>query len=93
MCPIGALSMYLYVRMKMSEEFDLLTDFTSNQAWFDVKLYTDGTISKAKKGISSKGYGTAMEDVGKVLGLNSTHTTHLGRVLGPKVLELLEFDS
>jgi hypothetical protein len=93
MCPIGALAMYLYVRMKTSQEFDCSTDFTSNHAWFDVKLYTDGTVAKAKKGISPKGYGVAMGNVAKLIGLASTHTTHLGRVLGPKVLEMLEFDS
>jgi Centromere DNA-binding protein complex CBF3 subunit, domain 2 len=93
MCPIGALAIYLYIRIKMSREFGPHTDFTLNQTWFKVKLYTDGTIGKVMTGISPKGYGDAMSVVSKMLGLSSTHTTHLGRVLGPKVLEMMEFDS
>jgi Centromere DNA-binding protein complex CBF3 subunit, domain 2 len=91
LCPIGALAMYLYFRFKMSGEFNSMFDFSSNVNWFLVKLYTDGSREKMYKGISTKGYSTAMGVVAHALGVSSKHTTHLGRVLGPKVLEMLEF--
>jgi hypothetical protein len=91
LCPIGALAMYLYIRFKMSKEFDSSFDFSRNEEWYNIKLYTDGTRQKMFKGISSKGYGTAMGQVAHALGVSSKHTTHLGRVLGPKVLEMQEF--
>jgi hypothetical protein len=91
LCPIGALAMYLYVRFKMSKEFDSSFDFSSNDKWFDVKLYTDGTMQKMFRGIHQKGYGTTMGVVAHALGVSTKHTSHLGRVLGPKVLEMQEF--
>ena len=92
LCPIGALAMYLYIRFKMSDEIDSSFDFFSNHKWYDIKLYTGGTIQKMFKGISTKGYGQAMGMVGNVLKVSSNHKTHLGRVLGPKVLEMQEFN-
>lgn len=92
LCPIGALAFYLYFRFKMSKEFNPPPDFTENETWYNVKLYTDATRAKSKTGIAAKGYGTAMSVVAHSLGIDSKHTTHLGRVLGPKVLEMLEFD-
>jgi hypothetical protein len=88
--PIGALAMYLYIRFKMSKEFDSSFDFSRNKEWYNVKLYTDGTMQKMFKGISLKGYGTAMGQVAHALGVSSKHTTHLGCVLGPKVLKMQE---
>jgi Centromere DNA-binding protein complex CBF3 subunit, domain 2 len=92
MCPIGAMALYLYFRFKLSQEFCNPPDFTVNQSWYDVKLYTDGSIKRQKSGIASKGYGDAMAAVAAGLNISCMHTTHLGRVLGPKVLEMLEFD-
>jgi hypothetical protein len=92
LCPIGALALYLFVRFNHSQEFNPPPNFSSNQEWFDVKLYTDGSMTKAKTGITTKSYASAMSIVAKALGVSSKHTTHLGRVLGPKVLEMLEFD-
>ena len=92
MCPIGAMALYLYFRFKYSQEFSTPPDFTDNQSWYDVKLYTDGSLQRQKSGIAAKGYGDAMAEVAASLNISSMHTTHLGRVLGPKVLEMLEFD-
>jgi hypothetical protein len=89
--PIGALAMYLYVRFKMSNEFDLLFDFTRNDKWYNVKLYTDGTMQKMFKGINQKGYGTTVGVVAHALGVSTKHVLHLCRVLGSKVLEMQEY--
>jgi hypothetical protein len=51
----------------MSSEFDSFFDFSNNETWFNVKLYTNGSRQKMVQGISSKGYGTAMGRVAHAL--------------------------
>ena len=79
----------------MSKEFSSTPppDFHDNASWFNVKLYTDGSIEKSTNGVDARGYATVMGRVAKALCCSSSHTSHLGRILGPKKLELLELDS
>jgi hypothetical protein len=65
------------------------------QPWAKLRMHlalvaSDGTMQKMFKGVSSKGCETAMAQVAHALGVSSKYTTHLGRVLGPKVLEMQE---
>jgi hypothetical protein len=66
-------------------------DFTNNSAWYDMKLYTDGTKTNVNKGIRPQAYGDMMTRVFKIMNLPTKHTAHIGRTLGPKALEMLEF--
>ena len=89
-CPIGAYGFYLMYRFHLSKEFDCPPDFTSNENWFDMKVLTDGSPTTVNKGIGDQVYGGAMKEVLRGLGIQSKHWAHIGRVLGPKYLELHE---
>ena len=67
-------------------------DFTDNKAWFNMKLYTDGSNDRKRieKGLSNTRYADCIHGVFKTLKTASCHAAHLGRILGPKKLELLE---
>lgn len=90
LCPIGAQALYLFYRFKISNEMVNPPDFTDNRAWFNIKLYTDGKPDKAALGIGPQRYSDAIKKVFRILGLPTKHTAHLGRILGPKKLEMLE---
>jgi hypothetical protein len=89
-CPIGAYGLYLMYRFHLSKEFDCPPDFTANENWFDMKVLTDGSPKTVNKGIGDQVYGAAMKEVLLSLGIHSKHWAHIGRVLGPKFLELQE---
>ena len=59
---------------------------------FNIKLYMDGTATTKKltTGITSRRYAETMGNVFKIMGCFTKHTAHLGHILGPKKLELLE---
>ena len=88
--------MYLMVRFQVSGEFeaDCCPDFTKNQDWFDIKLLVDATGRNPdfEKPMSNQSYAKAIKSVLKELGITSNHFVHIGRVMGPVVLEMLEVD-
>jgi Centromere DNA-binding protein complex CBF3 subunit, domain 2 len=92
-CPVGSLALYLYYRFKISNEMLNPPDFTNNKAWYNIKLYTDGKPDKTTLGIRAANYADVMKKVFQIMGLPTKHTGHLGRILGPKKLEMLESDS
>jgi Centromere DNA-binding protein complex CBF3 subunit, domain 2 len=66
-------------------------DFTDISSWYDMKLYTDGMRTNVNKGIRPQVYGDMMTRVFKMMNLPMKHAAHIGRTLGPKALEMLEF--
>lgn len=91
LCPIGAFAMYLFYRFKYSMEMSPPPDFRKNEEWFQMKLYTDGKPGSNDKSVKARVYSDVIGRVFKMLGVATNHTAHLGRILGPKKLEMLEF--
>ena len=94
LCPFGALSFYLANRFSNTKEFEdfTLDDWKDNSKWFDVKLLVDTTRPELDKCRSMKNdtYAKAIKTVLEALGIKSSHWVHLGRVTGPKILEMQE---
>jgi hypothetical protein len=94
LCPVGGLSFYLGMRFAMTSEFDEFTldDWLDNKKWFDIKLLVDTSRHDVdlKKSMSSDSYASAIKKVLQELGLPLFHLIHIGRVVGPKILEMLE---
>lgn len=96
LCSVGALAFYLALRFDLSHEFDEFTveDWMSNQAWFDIKLLV-GDASRSgdrsfKRPMANGTYADAVKSVLGGLGIASKHWLHLGRGMGPKLLEISE---
>jgi hypothetical protein len=97
LCSLGGLAMYLAFRFANTKEFDLFTadDWLENKKWFDIKLLVDATRSDADhcKAMANDTYANAVKTTLRGLSIPSNHWVHLGRTLGPKILELLEEES
>lgn len=97
LCPIGGLSFYLAMRFSITHEFDDMTmeDWAENSRWFDVKLLVEARArgTDNTKEMSNDTYGKAMKQVLQHLLIPSNHWVHLGRVMGPKILEFLEAEA
>jgi hypothetical protein len=96
LCSIGGTAFYFAMRFWLTKEFEDFDfeDFLDNKKWFDIKLLTDATRSNHDhtKAMSNDTYAKAIKDVLGKLGLASHHWAHIGRVLGPKILEFLEME-
>lgn len=92
LCVIGALAFYLQYRFYMTREMESLTleDWLDNSKWFDIKLLVDATVSVPDNNImSNHSFAKKLGEVLVKLQLSSEKILHLGRKLGPKILELL----
>jgi hypothetical protein len=80
-------------RFKVTGEMSPPPDFTDkNKAWFDMKLLVPITTwrSTPDNVMDSKGYAELIRKICRELELPTTHFLHIGRVVGPTVLELEE---
>jgi hypothetical protein len=97
LCSIGGIVFYLAFRFATTKEFDLFTarDWLDNKKWFDIKLLVDASRSDADhcKAMANNTYADAIKLTLRGLDIPSNHWVHLGRTLGPKILELLEEES
>jgi hypothetical protein len=91
-CAFGALGFYLCLRFYITKEFDSPVDFTRNERWFDIKLLVDAYADSYEHEMSDSTYAKGIGHVLKAVGCITNHYRHLGRVLGPGELELLEND-
>lgn len=91
-CSVGAFALYLAQRFEITKEFDdyEVEDFLDNERWFKVKLLVDAFTDDTTKEMSGDGYSKAAGKVTRSLGIASKKFMHLGRNLGPKLLELKE---
>jgi hypothetical protein len=94
LCGIGGLGFYLLQRFKVTGEMTPPPDFTVNKNWFDIQLLVgvNTTRSTNTKSISDRGYAGVIKNISKTLQLPVHHFTHLGRELGPTMLEFAEMD-
>ena len=86
----------LAMRFSITQEFaDFSTDdWLDNGRWFDVKLLVDLTKTTTLcDPMSNNTYSKGMKSVLEVLSIPSKHWVHLGRTMGPKILEMLETES
>ena len=86
--------MYLANRFANTKEFKdfNLEDWKTNSKWFDIKLLVDASCPDGDKKVSMKNntYAKAIKHVLGSLGIKSSYWLHLGRVTGPKMLEMQE---
>ena len=95
-CPVGALAFMLGFRFAQTREFESFTaeQWLDNSSWFDVKLLVDASRSTNRcDPMKNNSYSDAIKSVLMSLSIPSTHFVHLGRVVGPKILETKEVDS
>ena len=94
LCPFGALAFYLGLRFEATKEFEDfgLSNWLDKPSWFPKKLLVDYSRPKSDCTIPMKNdtYSRAIKDTLQELGMKSSHWVHLGRVTGPKKLELEE---
>jgi hypothetical protein len=83
------------MRFNVTHEFDdfVLSDWLDNSKWFDVKLLVDPSGGQFDKPMSNDSYAKSIKAVLFALGIAALHLVHLGRNLGPKILEMLEEES
>jgi hypothetical protein len=97
LCAMGGMSFYLAMRFWLTSEFvDFdFTNFLENKKWFDIKLLTDANRSDHDHcgAMANDTYAKAIKAVLGKLGLKSNHWVHLGRTIGPKILELLDVEA
>ena len=97
MCPVGALAFYLAICFDKMNEFKDWgpEEFMENRKWFDRKLLVDPTRSDVDldKSMNNNSYKNAIKGVLEELHIPSIHFVHLGRTLGPKIMEMLQMSS
>ena len=95
-CPFGGLAFYLALRFNSTHEFESFTliDWLNKPAWFPIKLLVDYSRNNEdhSKTMKNDTYAKAIKQVLQELGICSSHWVHLGRVTGPKKLEMEEIN-
>ena len=93
---MGGMAFYLAMRFWLTSEFVNFefADFLDNKKWFDIKLLTDANRSDHDhtQPMANDTYAKAIKAVLGKLGLSSNHWLHLGRTIGPKILEFLQVE-
>ena len=94
MCPFGALAFYLALRFESTEEFKgyQLESWLDKPSWFPIKLLVDYSHLNTDRTVPMKNdtYAKGIKQVLQELGIKSNHWVHLGRITGPKKLEMEE---
>ena len=97
LCSLGALSFYLMWRFQLTGEFNHPDfDWSNNAGWFKLKLLVDlhrTDYESLTTPMKSNSYSKSIKDVLRYLNISAGHFVHLGRVLGSKILEMLEIES
>ena len=94
LCALGGLSFYLMMRFQATHEFEDFTvsDWLDNSKWFDVKLLVDASVAGVDYMVpmSNDSYSKAIKETLKILCIAAYHLVHIGRGIGPKILESLD---
>ena len=81
----------------LTHELDAMSvdDWLENKNWFDIKLLIDATRNNWNRcrPMSNDTYSKAIKTVLDSLAIPSNHWVHLGRTMGPKILEMLETEA
>ena len=98
MCPFGAFGLYLFARFSITGELKWI-DFTRNEAWFNIKTMIDfkdpsnKRLADVQQPVDKNAYTSEIKKVSRKLQLPNKHFRHLGRAIGPRVLEIEEVDA
>ena len=89
LCSIGALALYLYFRFKHTGEMDDPPDFTDNPKWFYRKLLISGSCADEdmERPMNMRLYSNGIKASLKSCGLPTSIQIHIGRKVGPTILE------
>jgi hypothetical protein len=93
LCCIGAFSFYIQFRIFLTGELQSLQpeDWLNNRKWFDIKLLADTLVSKDHtEQMQNSAFSKILRKVLVKLELPTDKLLHLGRNVGPKILDLLE---
>ena len=95
LCAVGAFSFYLQHRFHLTDEFSDFTvdDWCDNSKWFDVKLLVDVGSPDRTKEMKNDSYSKCLLRILNHLGLPTNILVHLGRKVGPKMLDVLETEA
>ena len=87
--------MYLTYRFHITNEFSNVSPdmWLDNSNWFDVKLLVDCFGCEFSKTMCGDSYSGAVKSVLNKLKIPATSLVHIGRKLGPKLLEMLDEES
>ena len=91
-CAYGAFGFYLVFCFHRSGEMEdeNRPNFAENQAWFDIKILSDGERDHNTKELQRRTYTDKIKGILKELKIMSSHFGHWGRVTGPVELEFEE---
>ena len=84
-CPIGALGFYLFLRWRV--EGEPFPCFNTND-WYTIKILRGETKSNSKTEISYDSIHSPVKELLSVLGIPSSHTTHIFRIAAARMAEL-----
>jgi Centromere DNA-binding protein complex CBF3 subunit, domain 2 len=95
LCSVGGNAFYLASRFHVTREWDRWEDsnWLDKKKWYEIKYLTNMENQgdcDLKSELSSNTYLNAIKEALSSLGLPTNKLLHLGRGLGPKVLELLQ---
>ena len=89
LCAVGALALYLYFRFQHTGEMDDPPDFTDNPKWFFRKLLISGSCAPEdmERPMNMRLYSNGIKGALKRCGLPTNIQIHIGRKVGPTILE------
>jgi hypothetical protein len=95
LCAVAAFLSYLQYRFFVTDKFLDFTfdDWLDNSKWFDIKLLVDVTSGDTTAMLKNGSYARKLKEILTHLGLPVSILVHLGRKIGPKVLDCLEEES
>ena len=98
LCSVGGNAFYLALRFHVTREWDNWenSDWLDNEKWYRIKYLTnmENRVDRdLKSELSSNTYSNAIKDALSSLGLPTNKLLHLGRKIGPKILELINIQS
>jgi Centromere DNA-binding protein complex CBF3 subunit, domain 2 len=95
LCAAGGVAFYMMYRIYCTREFHhyKAEDWMDNQKWFRIKFLVDVQAADFTKEIKNDSYGRAIKETLKGLNIACNKLLHLGRVVGSRILEMLEEES
>lgn len=97
LCSVGGNAFYLAARFHVTREWDHWqnTDWLDRKKWYEIKYITNMENRQDRdltSELSPSTYSNAIKEALSSLGLPTNKLLHLGRGLGPKILELLQIE-
>jgi Centromere DNA-binding protein complex CBF3 subunit, domain 2 len=95
LCAAGGVAFYMMYRIYCTREFHNFTveDWMDNEKWFSIKFLIDVNSADTTKEIKNDSYAKKIKEILKQLCIACSKLLHLGRVVGARILEMLEEES